>query len=220
MTETMGFYSAGPRSDAPPEERGRLPQRLRGSFGAIVTGYEVKVVDPRTGVELGEEGIGELLVRGRFLMDGLYKQERQDVFDEDGWYHTGDRGYMRSGYLFFVGRSGDTIKTHGANVSVQEVELALETHPAVVSASVLGVSSQSEDDQVVVAAVAMTENAEVSVEEVRTYAAERLSSYKVPRTIIEIPSEQLPLLATGKIDKQALRVDLLRRIEPLLGPDD
>ena len=54
-----------------------------------------------------------MLVRGYSLMLGLYKRERSEVFDADGWYHTGDRGYFRDGWFFFTGRQTDLIKTSG-----------------------------------------------------------------------------------------------------------
>ena len=60
-------------------------------------------------------------------MDGLYKKERSETFDEDGWYRTGDKGFFRDSYLFFTGRSTEMIKTGGANVAPREVELALES---------------------------------------------------------------------------------------------
>ena len=92
--------------------------------------------NPSTEMPEGVEG--ELLVRGYSLMDGLYKRERAETFDEDGWYRTGDKGYFRDSYLFFTGRSTEMIKTGGANVAPREVELALESLSGVQAAFVVG----------------------------------------------------------------------------------
>mgnify|MGYP002526757614 CR=1 FL=1 len=100
-----------------------LPDSLRGSFGCPVPGLEHKLVDPDSGLELagmsdrsaseksaGEAG--EICVRGYSLMQGLYKQQRDSVFDEAGWYHTGDGGsFNEQGHLFFEGRLGDRKST-------------------------------------------------------------------------------------------------------------
>ena len=123
MTETCGPHTYD-RMDVD------LPERLRGSFGHAVPGVEHKVVDPATGAVLPPGEVGEICVRGYSLMLGLYKQEREDVFDRDGYYHTGDAGYFDAdGVLFFKARLGEMIKTAGANVTPREVEVVIETLP-------------------------------------------------------------------------------------------
>ena len=127
MTETIGPHTGFARPGAPKEELATpIPESLRGSFGAPLPFMEHKIVDPDSGADLADGDEGEICVRGYALMTRMYKREREDVFDDDGWYHTGDRGYFRAGYLFFTGRLTEMIKTHGANVSPREVELVLE----------------------------------------------------------------------------------------------
>ena len=124
MSETCGPHTAA----AAAEKEVDLPERLRGSFGPPVPGVQHKVVDPENpSVELPDGVEGDLLVRGYSLMDGLYKKERSETFDDDGWYRTGDKGFFRDSYLFFTGRSTEMIKTGGANVAPREVELAIES---------------------------------------------------------------------------------------------
>ena len=114
MSETCGPHTAAPAADNVDD----LPERWRGSFGPPVPAMQHKVVDLQTGSMEVLEGIeGEILVRGYSLMDGLYKKERSDTFDEDGWYNTGDKGFFRDSNLFFTGRSTEMIKTGGANVA-------------------------------------------------------------------------------------------------------
>ena len=121
MTETSGPHTAAARGGRTQED---LPEHLRGSFGPPVPGVQHKIVDPETGAELADGVEGEICVRGASLMDGLYKRERSEAFDDDGWYHTGDKGSSRDGLLFFTGRRTEMIKTGGANVAPREVELA------------------------------------------------------------------------------------------------
>jgi len=109
-----------------------------GRLGTAMTAHPK--MDPETGETLPSGTPGEICVRGYSLMQGLHKVEREDAFDRDGFYHTGDGGYFDAdGVLFFQGRLGDTIKTAGANVSPREVELAIEAFPEVQSAFVVGV---------------------------------------------------------------------------------
>ncbi len=110
MSETFGPHLAAGHDELPPDKQG--------SFGQSIPGMEHRIVDPDTGKPLGPGEHGEICVRGYSLMLGLYGRERSDVFDADGWYHTGDGGwYDRDGHVFFTGRLGDAIKTKGANVS-------------------------------------------------------------------------------------------------------
>ena len=95
-----------------------------------------------------------MLVRGYSLMLGLHKQERADVFDADGWFHTGDRGLFRDGWFFFTGRQSDLIKTKGANVAPAEVEKALLGLDGVASAYVFGVAHPEHGEDVVALVVA------------------------------------------------------------------
>ena len=95
----------------------------------------------------GEEG--ELFVRGAFLMDGIYKRERHEVFTPDGWYPTGDLGWFGvDGHLRFGGRGGAMIKTGGSNVSPAEVESALLELPHVGAAFVFGIPAGERGEDV------------------------------------------------------------------------
>jgi acyl-CoA synthetase (AMP-forming)/AMP-acid ligase II len=209
MTETMGSHAAGPRPGAPEEEQGYpLPERLRGSYGAPMPGMRHKVVDPDTGDVLPEGEEGEICVRGLGLMAGMYKRERADVFDRDGWYHTGDRGSFRDGYLFFTGRLHTMIKTGGANVSPEEVEDVLNAIPTVERAVVVGLPDP-ERDELVVAVVVPRPTDDFDVDALRAVCVEQLSTYKVPRRFVVMALDEVPWLPGGKPDREALVEKLL-----------
>jgi len=204
MTETSGPHTGVSHR----ENTEDLPEDLRGSFGPPVPGVQHRIVDPETGDALPDGIEGEICVRGDIVMVGLYKKERRETFDEDGWYHTGDRGFFRNGLLFFTGRRSEMIKTSGANVSPREVEAVLESLPGVQAAFVVGVPDD-ERGEVVGAMVCPEPGHELDPESLTARLRDELSSYKIPRRIVVVPYDEAPWLASGKISKARI-VELLR----------
>ena len=189
-----------------------LPEAARGSFGPPLPDFEHLIVDPDTGRALEAGETGEICFRGGSLMLALYKVERQDTFDRDGFYHTGDGGrFDAQGRLFFTGRLGDTIKTAGANVSPREVELALETCPPVKEAYVVGLPDPQRGE-IVAAALIPHAGATVDTEHVRETVRSELAAFKVPRLLVSLAKHELPETATGKIRKDRLRDLLVERL--------
>jgi acyl-coenzyme A synthetase/AMP-(fatty) acid ligase len=190
------------------DDEGEQPEHRRGSFGRPAPGLEARVVDPDTGTVCGPKEQGELHFRGPFLMEGYYGRERHDVFDTDGWYRTGDLVVVdEDGFFYFRGRLGDMIKTAGANVSPREVEAAI-LDVAGLTAHVVGIDDR-ERGQVVAAAVRVPSGTTpVDTGELRAALAERLSAYKVPRRIVLLADDEVPMMSSGKLDLRALK-DLL-----------
>jgi acyl-CoA synthetase (AMP-forming)/AMP-acid ligase II len=189
-----------------------LPERLRGTFGKSVPGVEHKIVDPESGERLPTGSPGEICVRGYSLMQGLHKVEREDVFDDEGFYHTGDTGYFdEDGWLFFQGRAGDLIKTAGANVTPREVEVVIDSIGEVKAGYVVGVPDPDRG-QNVAAAVILKQGAELDADTLRGRLREELSAYKVPRHIFFYADGGLPFTDSGKIDKRRLTAMLSERI--------
>lgn len=205
MTETCGPHTWWPEPI--------LPEALRGSFGTSVSGVEHKVIDPETGETLPPGVFGEICVRGYNLMQGLYKVEREETFEADGFYRTGDGGFFdENGVLYFKGRLGEMIKTGGANVTPSEVEAVMLAFPEVKAAYVVGIPDP-ERGQSVAAAVVLESNASVEPEVLRARVKERLSAYKVPKHLFIEPDGTLPFTDTGKIDKRRLGALLAQRID-------
>ncbi|WP_331511468.1 class I adenylate-forming enzyme family protein [Mycobacterium sp.] len=199
MTETGGPHTMVEVPDTP------LPPELRGSFGIPLPGVvEHRIVDPGSGIEAPADQEGEIQVRGQILMNGIYKQERHEVFGPEGWYATGDRGWFdEAGHLHFTGRASTLIKTAGSNVSPAEVESVLDSMPEVLHSFVVGLPHPVRG-QVVGAAVVPSNGAQLSVENVVAHARRNLSSFKVPTVIRVVAEDDLPMLPTGKIDRQQL----------------
>ncbi len=206
MSETSGPHTVAFAS-ANAED---LPEHLQGSFGPAIDGMEHKIVDPATGERLPDGVEGEICVRGDTLMDGLAKKERHEVFDADGWYHTGDKGCWRDGLLFFTGRLTEMIKTGGANVAPREVELALEDLPGVLRAFVVGLDD-AQRGQTVAAIVAPQPGHDIDVATLVEQLRGSLSSYKIPRRVRVLAYDDLPWLPSGKLSKPRL-VELLRDV--------
>ncbi|MFV8816894.1 class I adenylate-forming enzyme family protein [Haliea sp. E17] len=192
MSETFAVHSAEPLDV-------RLPADKAGASGRTVNGYQRRIVNPETGEAVATGELGELQLRGGGLMTGFYKRERESVFTADGFYPTGDLCREDAdGYLYFVARRGDMIKTRSANVSRLEVEAALREVPGVAIPVVAGIDDP-EYGQRVVAAVVPAEGVDLSEESLRDALRELLSSYKVPRNIVFISESDIPRTSTGKI---------------------
>ena len=200
MSETCGphtFWTAE-------EQNAGSPEQYRGSFGHEVPGTQHRIVDPDTGDDVPEGQEGEVLVRGYSLMKGLYKKERSEVFDADGWYHTGDRGVFRDGWFFFTGRQTDLIKAKGSNVAPAEVEKTLLAVPGIKLAFVLGVPHPDDGQQVVALVVPWADAERPDPDGVRDLLRLDLSSYKVPRHVFFLSDADVPWLISQKVDRRAL----------------
>ena len=192
MSESFSAHSGEPLDC-------RLPADKEGSSGRAINGIERRVVDPETGEEVAPGVVGELQLRGGGLMTGLYKVDRGDVFTPDGFYPTKDLVRIDAdGYLWFVGRTGDMIKTSSANVSRLEVEAALNALPEVAMSLVAGLPDP-DLGELVAAAVIPAPGAEPTEEGLRAALRERLSSFKIPRRIVLITHDDVPQTATGKL---------------------
>lgn len=185
------------------------PEARRGSYGFLAPGFEARVVDTGTGADAATAEIGELLLRGPYLMQGYHGLSRQETFDADGWFHTGDLVRRDDdGVFYFVGRAGSMIKTAGANVAPAEVEkalaAALSTIDAGVAVHVIGLPDE-ERGQVVAAVLATETGAAFDLEDIRSVLRTQLSAFKIPRRVLTVRHGDVPTLSSGKVDVPALR---------------
>jgi acyl-CoA synthetase (AMP-forming)/AMP-acid ligase II len=170
------------------EDESDQPEHRRGSFGKPAPGFETKIVD------------GELCIRGPYVMQRYYKASREECFDADGWFHTGDLVRTDAdGFVYFIGRRGAMIKTAGANVAPAEVERAIAKVADGTVAHVIGLPDP-ERGQLVAAVVALEDGADFDEVAVRERLAAELSSYKIPKRFATVPRSDIPVLSSGKID--------------------
>lgn len=180
------------------------PEERRGSFGKPGPGFETMIVEPDTGRVCGVGEVGELCIRGPYVMQGYYKRSREECFDADGWFHTGDLVRTDAdGFMHFAGRLSTMIKTAGANVSPAEVEQAIAKFG--LAAHVVGIPD-AERGELVAAVVVMPDAADTFDEAVlRAQLKAELSAYKIPRRYLAVPRAQVPLLPSGKVDTRQLK---------------
>lgn len=178
--------------------------RLR-SAGRPVVGVDLEIRTEKS--EVCEPGqVGEIVVRGANIMLGYLNrpEETAAALDEDGWYRTGDMGYMDDGgYLYVVDRLKDMIISGGENVYSTEVENALYRHPDVLEVAVFGIPD-SQWGEAVHAAVVLRESATTTEDELRSHTRELIAGFKVPR-VVHILDGALPKSGAGKILKRNLR---------------
>jgi acyl-CoA synthetase (AMP-forming)/AMP-acid ligase II len=163
------------------------PEHRRGSFGKPAPGFDTKIIDS------DPAGVGELCIRGPYVMQGYYKRAREECFDADGWFHTGDLVRADAdGFFYFAGRLSAMIKTAGANVSAAEVEKAIAKVTGA-EAHVVGIPD-AQRGELVVAVVAQPGLDETALRE-RLRA--ELSAYKIPKRFIALPRAEIPRLSSG-----------------------
>jgi acyl-CoA synthetase (AMP-forming)/AMP-acid ligase II len=146
-------------------------------------------------------GVGELCIRGPYLMQDYYKRSREECFDADGWFRTGD--LVRTdvdGFVYFVGRRSAMIKTAGANVSAAEVEKTIAKLTGM-EAYVVGISDAKRGE--LVAAVVVGSGFDEAA--LRQRLRDELSAYKIPKRFLALPRTELPMLSSGKVDTKQLK---------------
>jgi len=151
---------------------------------------------------------GEVCVRGSNVMKGYWRnpQASAAAFDDDGWFHTGDVGQIDDeGFLYLVDRIKDMLITGGENVYPAEIESVLYEHPAVAQCAVVGMPDATWGERVV-AVIVPRPGATLALEDLRSFAGERLARYKLPRELRLV--EALPRNAAGKLQKARIREQL------------
>ncbi len=174
------------------------------SCGQPAHTVEVKIVDEnRTEVPFGT--CGELAIRGPNIMLGYWNKPKETAAVlVDGWYYSGDAGYMdEEGFVFIVDRLKDMIISGGENIYSAEVEDAISKMPQVAEVAVIGVPDDKWGERVHAVVVPRAGHS-VTAEEVIAHCHKFIAGYKCPRSV-EIRKETLPLSGAGKILKTVLR---------------
>lgn len=174
-----------------------------GTLGQPIIHTDVKLVDDNGNeVKVGQPG--EIILRGPNVFKGYYKSEEENkAAFRDGWFYTGDTAYAdEDGFLFFVDRKKDMIKSGGENISSLEVEQMLCRHPKIEDVAVVGVK----DDrwiEAVKAYVVVKPGSELTMNEITDFCKKTLAGFKTPKYVEFI--EFIPRTAIGKIQKNILR---------------
>jgi len=206
LTETTGAITTLAPEDHDPH--GARSHLLR-SAGRPLSYVELRIIDPVTGEALPAGAVGELTARSDQTMLGYWQKpaETAAVLSEDGWFRTGDAGWLSDdGYLFLHDRIKDMIVSGGENVYPAEVENALLSHPGVADAAVFGVPDDRWGETVkavLVRAAGAGADDEALASDILAATRGRLAHYKCPTSIDFV--EVLPRNPSGKVLKRELR---------------
>jgi long-chain acyl-CoA synthetase len=201
IIEVYGLTETSPLSHANPW-RG---QTKVGSVGVPVPDTDCRIVDAETGERDVDQGqSGEILLKGPQLTAGYYNQPEETAKAiRDGWFYTGDIGYMdEEGYFHISDRKKDLIIAGGYNIYPAEVEAVLFEHPKVKEAAVIGVPDKRLGETVK-AFIVLKDGEIATPEEIIEFCRERMAAYRVPR-IVEF-RDDLPKSIIGKVLRRELR---------------
>jgi fatty-acyl-CoA synthase len=198
MTEITGAATyLGPGEHDPAR-----PERL-GSVGTALAGTSIEIRDPSNRA-IGPRQPGEIYINSQSVMTGYYgKPEATEAALADGWYRTGDGGYLdEQGFLYLTDRIKDMIVSGGENVYPAEVEEALRRHPAVYDAAVVGRKDEKWGERIL-GVIELRPGQTIEPDDLIAHARKWIAGYKIPREIVVV--ESLPRTASGKIQRAEVR---------------
>ncbi|WP_430609941.1 o-succinylbenzoate--CoA ligase [Enterococcus sp. DIV0876] len=193
MTETCSQVVALPPENA---------SAKLGSSGIPLRNVQLKIVVPQQMLDSAQqaEAVGEIYLKGPAIVSSYLNGRGQEQWDQKGWFATGDLGYLdEEGYLYVVSRSSDLIISGGENIYPAEVEQALQQHPAIIEAAVVG-QDNTQWGQEAVAFVVVDQA--VSKQALLDSLEDTIAHYKFPRRFFQI--DALPRTASGKVIKRRL----------------
>lgn len=205
LSETCAFFVAHPSTTT--------RDVAKQSMGHLLPGNQLRVVDPDTGAVLGAGELGELALKGPSLMRGYLGKEPSECFDADGFFHTGDAGYVDAGgFVHFEGRRTEMIKTGGANVSPAELEVQLRACAPVKLSRIVGVPD-ARLDELVVACIVLKDGAQATEDDIRSFLRERVAAYKVPKRVLFFDDGEIPMTKSAtKVRDDALLALVQQRL--------
>jgi acyl-CoA synthetase (AMP-forming)/AMP-acid ligase II len=196
---TYASTDCGQMAISKPEDMRRKPA----AAGMPVWCVDLRIVDDDNNpVRVGE--VGEIICQSPLASHGYYMNpDATQASFKDGWFYTGDLGYFdEEGYLYVAGRKKDMVKSGGISIYPLEIEGVLYQHPDVIEAAVIGVPDPLWGEALK-AVIAVKDGARVTSEEMLRFCKDRLSSYKVPKSVEFV--ESLPHTEVGKVNKVKVR---------------
>jgi acyl-CoA synthetase (AMP-forming)/AMP-acid ligase II len=200
---TYASTDSGQMAISKPEDMDKQPL----AAGMPVWCVDLRIVDEKNNPVAVNE-VGEIICQSPLATEGYYMNpEATNASFRDGWFYTGDLGYFdKEGYLFVVGRKKDMVKSGGISIYPLEIEGVLYQHLDVVEAAVIGVPDP-QWGEALKAVVVLKDGSHVSSEALMQFCKERLSSYKVPKSVTFV--SDLPHTEVGKVNKVKVREMIL-----------
>jgi long-chain acyl-CoA synthetase len=187
------------------------------SAGLPPPGVELRVADLDTGTTLDAGQVGEIQARSPSVMAGYLPEEATAEAFVDGWYRTGDVGWLEpQGWVHLTDRSKEMIKVSGFQVAPAELEAVLHGHPAVLDCAVFGIPDEKAGE-VPVAAVQLDPRQPVEARDLQQLVADSLATYKQLRHVVVV--DAIPRLPSGKVLRRTLRETWAPRLVPESGAE-
>ena len=184
-----------------------------GSCGrAIPPVTDVAIIDEDWNFIEESKAVGEIVIKSPANMVGYWgnQEATNEVFNDDGWFKSGDLGYIDDGFVYIVDRVKDMVIRGGENISCIEVETAIYSHPSVQEAAVFGIPEERLGETLCVA-ICLKPSMELSAQELKDFLHNKLAAFKIP-SLMQIAYQELPRVASGKFSKTQLR-DIFVSIE-------
>jgi fatty-acyl-CoA synthase len=180
-------------------------EQYAGSAGEPLAGNILKVIDPLSGAVVPRGERGEICIKGPTLMLGYIGKAIEDTLDDEGYYRTGDGGYVDEiGRLYWEGRLTEIIKTGGANISPPEIDAVIALFPGVRRTQTVGVPHDTLGEMAV-ACIVPHDGVQIIEDELRAFLKERLASFKVPRRFLLLHEDEMAVTANGKVKSGELK---------------
>ena len=196
LTETnaLGTLASGDEYIQNPSSAGRVVPPLT----------KIKIIDSNWN-ELPEGEVGEVAIKSQSNMLGYWKNEdaTKECMNNEGWFKSGDMGKFDGPFLYIVDRIKDMVIRGGENIACPEVENAIYEHPDILEASVFGIPDERLGE-ILCSAVVLREGSNLNEDDLVKFLSDKLAAFKIP-ALIKFMDSNLPLVASGKFDKPALR---------------
>ena len=179
---------------------------------------EFVIQDPISKEILSSNETGEILIKGYNVCNGYYKiPDEHQPFDDDGYLHTGDLGYIdEDKYLVLTGRLKDIIVRKGENISPAEIEKAFEKYKEFTKVRVIGIPSLADGETIIACVESKIYMTYLKEQQYIKDLHSILPSLKIPERIICI--EEFPLMASGKLDERKLRGMVMYKLSHTVNP--
>ena len=181
-----------------------------GSCGrAIPPVTDVAIIDEHWNFLTESSDVGEIVIKSPANMVGYWGNDEatNEVFNDDGWFKSGDLGYIEDGFVFIVDRVKDLVIRGGENIACIEVEAAIYQHPSVQEVAVFGIPEERLGETLC-ASICLKASSNLNEAELQVFLHDKIAAYKIP-SMIKIDLIELPRVASGKFDKKELRKEFV-----------
>ena len=205
MTETSPLGTASRLQKKHKALSNKEQIKIRAKQGIEFPGIEMRIVGdngkvaPRDG-----KTMGELQVKGAWVIKSYFKTNNRDNFTDDGWFRTGDVSTIDAdGYMEITDRTKDLIKSGGEWISSVALELALMAHPKIKEAAVIAIPDKKWSERPLAAIVLTDNSTPISDDELKEFLSYDFANYQIPNNYVTI--DLVPKTSVGKFDKKEIR---------------